>query len=304
MKKLCAKIMIGILIVAMLFSLCACGKDAGNSAEDTEPSRATPGKIESIQSEIEAIASENADADIGQYVTPDASCFTCEQVDGGVAITGYTGEAHAITVPEVLAGEPVVEIAPNAFTGSEVVGVKLPDTLIKIDENGFFYCTTLVEISFGKNTVEIGSQAFEGCIALSAVRLNNGLETLEERAFGYCTSLHQIDLPGSLKVLGSAVFALSGIESITIPGNVETIDTQAFSTCNNLKTVNIEDGVKTIEKKAFEACNSLTSVRIPASVIDIGNRAFSQSENVTINAPTGSVAEEYAKENNIAFNAE
>lgn len=64
------------------------------------------------------------------------------------------------------------------------------------------------------------------------------------------------------------------------------------------------DGVKTIGKSAFAYCESLASVEIPASVQTIGGYAFgSCSADLTLYGAVGSVAEEYAAENELRFEA-
>ena len=55
---------------------------------------------------------------------------------------------------------------------------------------------------------------------------------------------------------------------------VTSIDTNAFSGCNNLTSVTIGDNVKTIGEKTFSECSRLTSVTIGNSVISIGDQAF------------------------------
>lgn len=44
-------------------------------------------------------------------------------------------------------------------------------------------------------------------------------------------------------------------------------------------------------------------VTIPAGVTVIGYKAFADCPNLTLHAPSGSYAEQYAKENNIRFEA-
>ena len=56
-------------------------------------------------------------------------------------------------------------------------------------------------------------------------------------------------------------------------------------------------------KSAIVLCDALTTVVIPESVTEIGLCAFYECPNLTIHAPKGSKAEEYAKENNISFQA-
>ena len=122
-------------------------------------------------------------------------------------------------------------------------------------------------------------------------------------AFANTPSLSEISLPSSMETIGEGTFTLSGIYEITVPGNVKSVERQLFSTCSNLKSVTIEEGTEIINNKAFEDCQSLLTVEIPSSVQEIGALAFMYSENATVVAPAGSVAEAFARENGISFTA-
>ena len=93
-------------------------------------------------------------------------------------------------------------------------------------------------------------------------------------------------------------------EQINIPLWLKDIPGFAFLGCDSLTSVVIPEGVTSIGSAAFCWRRSLTRVTIPASVTSIGNRAFDDCPKLTIYAPAGSFAEQYAKENNIPFVAE
>ena len=52
---------------------------------------------------------------------------------------------------------------------------------------------------------------------------------------------------------------------------------------------------------AFVDCSSLTSIVIPESVVEIENTAFRDAQSVTVVAPKGSFAEEFAKKRKMKF---
>ena len=70
------------------------------------------------------------------------------------------------------------------------------------------------------------------------------------------------------------------------------------------KCVVLQDGIKRIGERAFLGCVYLTDAVIPASVEEIATDSFGDCHKVTIHAPSGSYAEQYAIEHNIPFVAE
>lgn len=77
-----------------------------------------------------------------------------------------------------------------------------------------------------------------------------------------------------------------------------------FDTRTSITTITIPEGVTSIGYCAFEGCRSLENIIIPNSVTNIHPHAFYGCYGVTIHAPAGSFAEEYAKANDsIKFEA-
>ena len=89
-----------------------------------------------------------------------------------------------------------------------------------------------------------------------------------------------------------------------IPEGTTVVEAKAFADCEELKNVVIPDSVTRIGYAAFAYCGGLTNIIIPDSVTEIGQEAFADCHKLTIHAPAGSYAEQYAKENNIPFVAE
>ena len=78
------------------------------------------------------------------------------------------------------------------------------------------------------------------------------------------------------------------MESVTIPGSVTSISSQAFQTCIKLTSVTIENGVTSIGASAFSGCDNLTSVTVPSSVTSIGKgNSFYMKTKQTVHAKGG-----------------
>lgn len=300
MKKL-KKLTALLLAVACMLTFAACGGESNETTAPAVPDETLGEQIGDVFEQIESIGSENAGQDVGSYAEGSDADFTWETVEGGVAITAYTGTATAVTVPAQLGGQNVVEIGEGAFADAAVTGVSLPDTVVTINKQAFYYCLALVEVKLGSGTITIGEDAFHGCAALSNVQFNNGLKTIGESAFALNGNLKSVTIPNTVETIDEGAFLLTGLTSVTIPGSVQFVGNQAFSGCPELTDVVIESGVKVLDKKVFEDCAKLTRVEVPASVETLEFAVFRYSDNVTIYAPAGSAAEAYAKENGINF---
>ena len=82
----------------------------------------------------------------------DGACFTYEERDGAMIVTGLTAQGMdraALTVPSVWNGLPVSAIGTNAFAGAE----------------------RLREVVIQRNIRSIGDRAFDGCAALERIVL-------------------------------------------------------------------------------------------------------------------------------------
>ena len=109
------------------------------------------------------------------------------------AASHFTGE---VVIPEG------VQIIPSACFGSRNSGtyggnnfssVILPSTLKKIEEDAFFGCSRLHEISpFPEGMVSIGARAFDSCSQLFSISLPSTLQTIQSDAFKGCYYLSKI----------------------------------------------------------------------------------------------------------------
>ena len=98
-----------------------------------------------------------------------------------------------------------------------------------------------------------------------------------------------------------------------IPSGIKSIGICAFSDIENIKIIRIPDSVEKIENEAFCNCTNLEKVFIPASVKKIGKGTnywdppfyrWENEDSLTIIAPKGSKAIEYAKKIGLHYIAE
>ena len=128
---------------------------------------------------------------------------------GAITITGYgSGGGSSVVIPSSTNGFPVTAIQINAFRGTSISNVLIPDSV-----------------------TDMGSAAFYGC-PLTNVTLGNHLSAIPDGAFGLCRSLKTLIIPDSVTNIGTYAFQEDGLTSVVIGSGVTTIGSSAFSYCS------------------------------------------------------------------------
>ena len=76
------------------------------------------------------------------------------------------------------------------------------DGLQKIGDWAFHNCSSLESITMPSTLVEIGFNAFYGCIDLREVIFNDGLQKIGPSAFFNCSSMESATSPSTLVDIG------------------------------------------------------------------------------------------------------
>ena len=200
-------------------------------------------------------------------------------------ITGYSGNATALYIPDEIDGHEVVAIGDRAFENrTDLRTVMIPDSVTRINGNAFYGCSNLANVTLSKNLESMGSSAFGNCDGLTQIEIPKSLDiggNYYLGAFSDCANIKKVTFErGTTKIASSLFCGCTGIEKIDIPDTVTIIQDYAFKECKNLSTVNIPESVTEIGSKAFYECISLSNVNIPDSVTKIGGYAFYQCKNL------------------------
>lgn len=205
--------------------------------------------------------------------------FNYENADGGVAVSGYTGDLKILKIPETIAGKPVVGLNYRCLHQHNLTDVKVPS-----------------------GVVYLGEECFARNIELKSVDLPDGLTSIDRAAFLRCDSLKSLTLPDTVKSIkndedqGPSIgtynqntvvkyknktydkdhyYAL--YDTITFPENGMIISTKDYprkqviliDVSRALTEVVIPDGVTDINTAGFDGCVDLESVIIPEGVESI-----------------------------------
>ena len=180
----------------------------------------------------------------------------------------------------------------------------------QIYEQSFYYCSSLDHVVIAKGVGAIGTNAFRGCASLSDLTLPDTVTSIGRGAFSDCSSLSALSLPSALKEIGWEAFSGCNLKNVDIPKGVTTIQSYGFSYNKNLKTVTIPNSVTSIGECAFKDC-ALKEVKLSKNISSIGGTdygdgviTFAFDKDVVIDAPAGSYAAKWAKENGFTLKGE
>ena len=231
--------------------------------------------------------------------------------DRTVAVTAYTGDNEAVSIPQ------------------QVTYERTTYTVTRIGDHAFSHCTGLTSVTIPNSVTEIGLQPFFGCLNLTDIIVdpeNSSYCSIDGVLYDKEVSIlincpegkkGSLTIPGSVTTIGINAFsACSNLSDIiadpenssycsidgvlydkevsvlincpegkkgnlNIPSSVTTIGDNGFYYCEGLKSITIPNSVKTIGQWAFANCTGLTSVTIPYSVTTIGIGAFLACSNLT-----------------------
>ncbi len=171
-------------------------------------------------------------------------------------------------------------------TATDVAEIVIPavyeDILVtRIAENGFEYCSSLINITIGKNVKIIGNYAFHYCPNLTSLKISDSVTNIGHYAFSDCDSLTSITIPDNVTSIGHGTFYdCFRLTSVKIGNGVTSIGNDAFYDCYSLTSVTLGNHVTSIGSKTFYDCDNLTSITIPASVTSIDSDAFCNCNNL------------------------
>ena len=228
-----------------------------------------------------------------------AQALTYITNNGTITLTGYTGPAGKLTIPDTISGLPVTAIGGYAFSGcTSAQDLAVPQTVTQIGPYAFTTCTNLINIVIPDSVTDIGAGAFGGCTSLTNINIPASVTSIGTSAFNLCSSLTAITVDAQNSSYSSLdgvlfnkdqtallVFPPGKAGAYTIPSTVISFG-QAFTGCSNVNSIIIPMGITSIPDHAFENCELLSSVTIPVSVTDIGSSAFASCFSL-FDAPMG-----------------
>ena len=150
------------------------------------------------------------------------ACKGLQDDKGFVIVNGiiydYFGDENDLTIPD-----SVKEIGYYCFINKSITSVRMPDSLICIDDYAFAGCSGLNKIEVPDSVAIIGIAAFERCSSLSEVKLSKNVKVLDYNLFNQDTNLKELNIPDGVETIKGGAFKDSGIEEIILPASIKMI---------------------------------------------------------------------------------
>ncbi|MGN0638771.1 MAG: leucine-rich repeat protein [Huintestinicola sp.] len=219
---------------------------------------------------------------------------------GNIIITEYIGSGEAAVIPSEIKGKPVTLIGKEAFRGSDITSVTIPDSVTEIGESAF-HGSEITSVTIPDSVTAIGYKAFAWCDSLTSVSISDSVTSIDYMAFAWCDNLKFALIPEGCDVDEDAFYgsdnvkietrkgsSASGISDnltyeISEDGNIIITGSTDSSYTGSIVIPDKIDGkpVTSIGDNAFNNCIGITGITIPNSVKYIGIGAFSGCNGLT-----------------------
>ena len=237
---------------------------------------------------ITALALVSDDGIFEYSVTPE---------DAAAVITGYTGDATEVAIPEIIETNgnkyEVQSVNMGIFDEVNVTKITIPKSVKILEEINHLnrYHTSLTQIEVDEENENYSSQ--------------NGILFDKEKTTLYCypnaidTAIYSI--PSTVEtVFTYAFYGASKLSGVTNGNSVTSIGISAFEECSDLIAIALGSKLESIGASAFNGCKSLLTVTIPQSVSSIGLAAFRNCEKLSA-FTVNSLNQDYVAENGVLF---
>ncbi|MGN1270585.1 MAG: leucine-rich repeat domain-containing protein, partial [Clostridia bacterium] len=180
---------------------------------------------------------------------------------------------------------------------------EIPNTVKEIGEYCFQNCKNIVQIEVPDQVEKLGVNTFLDTSNLQQINVattngyylsDNGVlynkDKTEIIRYPQAKEGTTYNIPSTVKTIKQNCFYGSKISEITIPGNVESIESNAFQ-CG-INYVTCEEGLKTIGTYVFFN-GGLKTITLPSTLETIGEKTFAQCyslTSITINKAEGSIS--------------
>lgn len=171
----------------------------------------------------------------GNTVSEDGIAYRFE--DDVAIVTGLAdAKTTEVDIPELVQDKPVAGIDENAFKGTEITNVYIPESVEVIGDSAFENCTKLRTVEFSGYFADLGLNCFKGCESLTEMYVPETYTgVISQGTFEGCTNLEAVYIEyGNQAIEPGAFKGCENLAYIYLPVSVEIVFTQDFKELENV----------------------------------------------------------------------
>lgn len=160
----------------------------------------------------------------------------------------------------------------------KLVSLTLPNELKRLPRTFVSRCPLLVNLQIGNKVSIIDDYSIHDNPSLLSLTIPEGVTTIGREACG-SNGIEELTLPNSLTTIDYFTFAFNtNLKTIHFGTGLKEIAHGAFKGCSGLENIDLSTcNIENIQSSAFSECTSLTSVKFPSSLRQIYGSAFSET---------------------------
>lgn len=190
------------------------------------------------------------------YVLRNRCLEEVEVTDKNQEYSSYDGILYSKDGEELIACPPMKKgkitvkegtkhIAETAFYSSAAERIEIPDSVLTIGKNAFFYCCSLKSVKLGNGIQEIPAECFMKAEALRHIIIPPNVKKIGTSAFNEARCLADITFSEGLEKVGYSAFCKTSLKELHLPASIKYITDVGPNQihCIYLKTDTLPKGI-------------------------------------------------------------
>lgn len=224
-----------------------------------------------------------SDADIEYDNAPQSFRFGITEDRSSYVINKYEGSSNFVEIPAEYNGSqgvlPVTVIASYAFEDCTAQLIKIPNSIITIEDWAFRNCKKLVELEIPNSVTTFGN-CLNGCERLTKLTVpfvgksandaehgfigfNFAAPSWENNANYMPSTLEEINVTGGSILFEGALAYVETVKRLSLPDTLTRIDEHALWYMGGLTDLIIPNNVSRIANGCLNGCKNLINLTIP-----------------------------------------
>lgn len=114
-------------------------------------------------------------------------------------------------------------ITDNAFYGSSIEEIEMPDSVKNLKKGAFCNCQKLQKVNLSNSLKIIPNSCFDFCVSLHEIKIPDSVEIIEKYAF-FNAELTNVDFGKSIRVIQYGAFKNTSLKKLRLPASIEKLD--------------------------------------------------------------------------------